>query len=130
MAARRKPLTMSSAESPSPGPGAVSMRALVSEAATPERVTPLELGSAVQPASMPAAVADSSPSALRRDGEDGAVPEVSRASVNSEDVRPPVSALRFIGCFIGATPLPQSPRVCGWRAPGREGRRRPGRRPR
>jgi len=48
------------------------MRALVSEAATPERVTRLELGSAVQPASTPAAVAESSPSAPRRDRRDGA----------------------------------------------------------
>ena len=85
MAARRKPLTMSSAESPSPGPGAVSMRALVSEAATPERVTRLELGSAVQPASTPAAVAESSPSAPRRDSLAGAVARVPVGSVDSAD---------------------------------------------
>ena len=94
MVARRKPLTMSSAESPSPGPGAVSMRALVSEAATPERVTRLELGSAVQPASTPAAVAESSPSAPRRDNPAGTVPRSPMGSVGpagsaaSADLRP------------------------------------------
>ena len=70
------------------------MRALVSEAATPERVTRLELGSAVQPASTPAAVAESSPSAPRRDNLAGTVPRSPMGSVGpagsaaSADLRP------------------------------------------
>ena len=70
------------------------MRALVSEAATPERVTRLELGSAVQPASTPAAVAESSPSAPRRDNPAGTVPRSPMGSVGpagsaaSADLRP------------------------------------------
>ena len=65
------------------------MRALVSEAATPERVTRLELGSAVQPASTPAAVAESSPSAPRRDSLAGAVARVPVGSVDSTDSADP-----------------------------------------